>query len=167
MGRYSFGGTGPRFILGHAEHVHDAAERAGPDRHRDRLAGVGHCEAALQSFARTHGDGAHDAVAELLLHFEREVDVFELQRVIDLGDLIARELHVDDGADDLDDFAGSHFPRLDSPATGLVTESVRSNARRRFSVQLRLKGGRQPVDPIGPPLGAQISFVIAAWRALL
>ena len=32
-------------------------------------------QAALQAFGGAHGDRAHDAVAELLLHFEREIDV--------------------------------------------------------------------------------------------
>ena len=37
------------------------------------LAGVLHGEAAAQAVGGTHGDGAHDAVAELLLHFERQI----------------------------------------------------------------------------------------------
>ena len=48
---------------------------------------------------------ANDAVAQLLLHLERQVDIIELERVVDLGDLIARKFHVDDRTDDLHDFA--------------------------------------------------------------
>ena len=63
----------------------------------------------LQAFGHAHGDRAHDAVAELLLHFERQLDVLELQRLVDLRDLLARKFHVDDRADDLHNLAGSHL----------------------------------------------------------
>ena len=62
-------------------------------------------QTALQTFRCTHRDRAHDTVAELLLHFERERDVLELQRLVHLWDGLARKLDVDDGADDLGDFA--------------------------------------------------------------
>ena len=72
------------------------------------LAGARHVEPAAQAFGRAHRDGAHDAVAQLLLHLEGQVHIIELERVIDLGDLIAREFHVDDRADDLYDFSAGH-----------------------------------------------------------
>jgi len=59
-----------------------------------------------------HGDGAHDPVTELLLHLEREIDVFELQRLVDLRDRFARKFHVDDCADDLRNLAGCHVRTL-------------------------------------------------------
>ena len=96
-------------ILRRAEHVHDAAERALADRHRDRLAGGLDLQAALQAFGHAHGDRAHDAVAELLLHFQRQVDVLELQRFVNLRDLVARKFHVDDRADDLHNLAARHW----------------------------------------------------------
>jgi hypothetical protein len=43
-----------------------------------------------------------------LLHLEGQIDVIEFQGVVYLGYLIARELHVDDRADDLYDFAAGH-----------------------------------------------------------
>ena len=58
-----------------AEHVHDAAQRADADRHRDALAGVVGDQVALEAVGRAERDGAHDAVAELLLHFERDLGV--------------------------------------------------------------------------------------------
>ena len=67
-----------------------------------------HGEAAAQTLGRAHRDGAHDAVAELLLHFEGQIHVVELERVVDLRNLIARKLHIDDRADDLHDFAAGH-----------------------------------------------------------
>ena len=80
----------------------------GAHGHADRAAGGFHGEAALETFGGAHGDRAHDAVAELLLHFEREIDVLELQRFIDFRNRLARELHVDDGADDLGNLACGH-----------------------------------------------------------
>ncbi len=62
-------------------------------------------EPATQAFRGAHRDGAHHAVAQLLLHFEREVHVLQLQRVVHLRDRLARKLHVDDRTDDLSDLA--------------------------------------------------------------
>ena len=95
-------------VLRLAEHVHDAAERAGAHRHGDALAGARDGEAAAQALGGTHRDRAHDAVAQLLLHFEGQVHVIELERVVDLGNLIARKFHIDDRADDLHDFAAGY-----------------------------------------------------------
>ena len=90
-----------------ADDVHDAAERAGADRHRDRRAGVGDRLAAHEALGGVHGDAAHGALAELLGHFEHEAvaAVRGLERVQDLRQ-VAVELHVDDGADDLRDATG-------------------------------------------------------------
>ena len=87
------------------EHVHDPAQRALADRHRDAAAGVGGHEVALQAVGGTEGDRAHDAVAQLLLHFKRDLCAVHLQRVVHVRHAVARELDVDDGADDLDDLA--------------------------------------------------------------
>jgi len=91
----------PLIVLGMPQHVHDAPERAFTDRDRDRRTGGLHRQAALQAFRGAHGDGAHHPVAELLLHLERQIDFLELQRFVDSRDRLARELDVDDGADDL------------------------------------------------------------------
>jgi hypothetical protein len=88
-----------------AEHVHDAADRGLAHRHHDRVTGVGHQHAAAQAVGRTERDGAHDAVAELLLHLERQRGAFHLQRVVDPGHLVAREFDIDHGADALNDLA--------------------------------------------------------------
>ncbi len=91
-----------------AEHVHDAAERRLADRHLDAFAGVVRDQAALEAVGRAERDRAHDAVAELLLHLERDRHAFDLQRVVHLRHGLAREFDVDDGADDLYDFALAH-----------------------------------------------------------
>ena len=76
------------------------------DRHLDAFAGVLGDQVALQAVGRAERDAAHDAVAELLLHFERDRRrAFDFERVVHLRHALAREFDVDDGADDLDDFA--------------------------------------------------------------
>jgi hypothetical protein len=68
-------------------------------------AGVADHHAAAQAVGRAQRNGAHDAVAELLLHFQRQRRAVHLQGVVDLGHLVARELHVHHGADALNDLA--------------------------------------------------------------
>jgi hypothetical protein len=62
-------------------------------------------DAAAQAVGRAQRDGAHHAVAQLLLHFQGERRAIELQGVVDLGHLVARELHVHHRADALNDLA--------------------------------------------------------------
>ena len=90
-----------------ADHVHDAAERAGSDRHPDRAAGVVDLLAADQPLGGIHGDGAHRGFAEMLGDFEHQAvaAVLGLDRVQN-GRQVTLELHVDDGADDLRDASG-------------------------------------------------------------
>src|SRR5689334_6658132 len=93
------------FVDRPAEHVHDAAEGGFADRHRNRRAGIAHLHTAAQTVRGTERDRAHDAVTELLLDFERQLRAFHRQRVIDLRQLVAIELHVDHRTDALNDFA--------------------------------------------------------------
>jgi peptide chain release factor 1 len=91
-----------------ADHVDDAAEEAGADRHRDRAAGVAHFLPAHQAFAGVHGNGAHGVLTELLRHFEHQAVALVLgfERIQNRRQL-AFEVHVDDGADDLGDTTDS------------------------------------------------------------
>ena len=57
-----------------AEHVEDAAERRRADRHRDRAAGVDDFHAAHDGVGGRHGDGAHLVAADVLLHFDGDVE---------------------------------------------------------------------------------------------
>ena len=54
------------------QHVHDAAQGSGTYRHRNGGAGRLHRHAATQAVGGTERDGAHDAVAKLLLHFKSQ-----------------------------------------------------------------------------------------------
>ena len=96
-------------VLGMSEHIDDAAEGRLPDRHLDRLAARLDLHAALQSFGDAHRNGAHHAIAELLLHLEREIALAQLEGLVDPRDRAAWELDVHDRADDLSNLAGCHI----------------------------------------------------------
>ena len=98
------GVDGPALVDRLADHVEDAAERLGADRHGDRGAGVGHFLAAHQAVGRVHRDRADGLLAEMLRHFEHQpvALVGQLQRVQDRRQL-AVEVDVHDGARDLGD----------------------------------------------------------------
>ena len=114
-------------------------------------AGVAHLGAADQAVGRLHRDGAHHVVAQVLGDLEGQrllaagqVDV-DVQGVEHLGHGVARELGVDDRADDPDhadpwpsrvSTGGSHHTSLPAAASAFA-----------------------------PPTISLISWVIAAWRA--
>ena len=87
-----------------ADHIHDAAERAGTDRDGNGLPGIGYFLAAHQTLARIHRDGADRRFAEMLGDFEHQTMalVLRFQGIEDRGQMIL-EVHVDHGADDLGD----------------------------------------------------------------
>ena len=109
-----FRGDRPALVDRAAGDVEHAAHHAVADRHRDRPAGVGDGEAALEPLGAGHRDRAHPAVAEVLLHLQRQRDrlvfdgVVDGQRVEDRRQRLG-ELDVDDRADDLHDFADVHI----------------------------------------------------------
>ena len=55
---------------------------------------------------------ATEKLAELTMRAGRQA--FELERVVDMGHLVPRKLHVHNGADALNDLALSHFSILQS-----------------------------------------------------
>ena len=112
MTRRSFASTGPRSSIGRPSTSITRPSTAGTDGHLDAVAGAADLHAAPQAVGGAHRDRAHDAVAELLLDFERQallgqriVAFLDDQRVVDLRQRLARELDIDDRADALDDGA--------------------------------------------------------------
>ena len=97
------------FVDGIAGDVKDAAEDTVADGHGDRGAGVEGVAAAHQAFGGSHRHGADESVAEVLLDLEDQLGglsfdlIVDLDRVVDLRDLVGGELDVDDGAEDLGD----------------------------------------------------------------
>src|SRR6185312_8299414 len=95
-----------------AEHVEDAAERVRADRDRDRAAGVDHFHSANDGIGRRHGDGADLVAADVLLHLGHDANLVavgrlgaDVERVVELGQVLRLELDVEHRADDLDDLA--------------------------------------------------------------
>ena len=95
-----------------AQHVHHAPEHRGTDGHLDAVTGVADLHAPPQAVGGAHRDRAHDAVAQLLLDFERQallgqriVAFLDDQCVVDLRQRLAWELDIDDCTDALDDGA--------------------------------------------------------------
>ena len=75
MDRVALGGI-DRAQLVHrvADDVQHAAQRLAAHGHRDGAAEVDGLHAAHHAFGGLHGDAAHAAFAELLLHFQDDVD---------------------------------------------------------------------------------------------
>jgi RNase P/RNase MRP subunit p29 len=101
-------------IDGIAGHVEDATQHALAHRDGDGGAGVHDAHAALEALGGGHGDGARDAVTEVLLDFQGELLRLpgylkvDGERLVDGRDGVGGELDVNDRADDLDDFASVH-----------------------------------------------------------
>ena len=75
-------------------------------------AGVDRFHAALHAVGRLHRDRSHAVLAQVLLDLDDDVDRLaafavrlDADGVVDLGQVAAFELDVDDRADDLDDLA--------------------------------------------------------------
>ena len=103
------GGNRALFVHRLADDVQDAAQRGVAHRHRNRRAEVLHRGATDQTFGRVHGDGADGVLAQMLRDFQNQTlaVVVRLERVQDRRKRPI-ELHVDDGADHLRDFALCH-----------------------------------------------------------
>src|SRR4051794_10748701 len=118
------------------EEVEDAAQGLVAHRHRDRTAGIDDLVAAAKAVGGVHRDGLHPIVAEMLLDLEHEVDRvatvalghLDLERVVDLGEVLVGEHDVHDDAGHLLDppYAltvsvvvshSSPYPSASAPAT--------------------------------------------------
>jgi hypothetical protein len=88
----------------------DAAERRCSHRHRDRSAQIHRVHAAHDTVGGAHGDRAHLIAADVLLHLGHDADrlgalarLLHFERIVQVGEVVRRELDVEHGADDLDD----------------------------------------------------------------
>ena len=79
------------------------------NRSGDRPAGVAHLHAAGDPVGGAHGHRAHLVLPDVLLHLRGQLDryraagVLDLDRVVDLGQVLRLELDVEHRADDLHD----------------------------------------------------------------
>ncbi len=89
------------------QRVKDAAQGHRPHRHTDRRAGVDDRHAAAQAVGGVHRHAAHAITAELLLHFQHQrllTVTRDFERVVNIGQIVGREQHVDDAPQHLYDF---------------------------------------------------------------
>jgi hypothetical protein len=92
-----------------AQNVHHAPQRWTADWHSDGLAEVVSLHTADHAFHRFHGDGAHAALAEVLLYFGGHVQRLgqvvtfagDANGVEDRGQVSRFKLNVEHGSDDL------------------------------------------------------------------
>ena len=94
------------FVNRLADDVQDAAKGLRSDRNGDRGTCVGGVRAANQTFGRVHGDGPYRGLAKMLGHLENKAlaVIVNLEGVLN-GRKVAFERDIDNGADDLTDFA--------------------------------------------------------------
>ena len=149
-----------------ADDVEDLALGDVADGHRDRAAGVAHLLAADEAVGRLERDGADEVVAEVLGDLERDLGGLvvdrdrRLERVVDVGDRVVRELDVDDGAGDARDAAdGAASPSRRVSAVVAVGVIV--------FVFSFVWSYLPDASASAPPTISAICCVISAWRALL
>ncbi len=138
-----FGGDRAGFVDRSAQHVHDAAERSLAYRHLNRRAGIRNLKTAFQTVGGTHGNGTYDAVAQLLLHFQRQIGGFDHQCIVNLRYRATRELDVHDGADNLNDITRAHWLFL--LAAAAASQSLKS----KFLNVVLLRHGRGAAHDLG------------------
>ncbi len=103
-----------------ADHVHHAPQRAAAHGHGDRPALVDGFHAAHHALGGFHGDAAHAAFAQVLLHFENHVDrvghgeavADDFQRLVNRRHGAFGELHVHRGTGNLNYVSNSFWHRL-------------------------------------------------------
>ena len=114
----------PQLIHGLADHVHHAAQRAAAHGHRNRSALVDGFHAAHHAFGGFHGDAAHAAFAQVLLHFENHVDrvghgeavADDFERLVNRRHGALDKLHVHGGTGNLNYVSNSFWHKTSALA---------------------------------------------------
>ena len=96
------------FIDRFAEHVHDSAESRFADRDFNRGARIGYREPALQAVAGSHGNRTNHAVSHLLLDFQGESSLIDLECVIYFRNFRTWKFRVYNRSNNFDNFALCH-----------------------------------------------------------
>src|SRR5580704_9678797 len=108
-GHFLVKGNRTEFVHGLADDVHDTAQGPAADGDGDGSTQINRLHAAHHTIGRFHGNAAHAAFADVLLHFQNDVDwrrhgealADDAKRLVDGGHGAFDELHVDGGASDL------------------------------------------------------------------
>ena len=102
-----------------ADDVPNAAQGVGADGHHDRMTRILNIQTADETVGGAHGNGADEVSGQVRLHLENEVDLASLrlgvnrQSIVDRRDLVCREFHVHDRADDAYDATDCAFAGLE------------------------------------------------------
>ena len=134
------------------EHVEHVAENAVPDRHLQAVTEVAHLRAPAKTVGGLHADGPHPVVADLLGHLGHDANGLALEldlhldRMVDLGQGVGRELDVDDRAGDGDD-----APVLQLGAGALLGGHGHREYSFAFSALTRRTRGRGGLRRTAPP----------------
>src|ERR1035438_7548895 len=152
-----------RHIQRVAQHVEHMALGDVPHRHRNRPPGVGHRRPAHQAIGLLHGDGADHIVTDVLFHLQGQRPHLVVQRhvhvqgVVDAGQFLRGEFHVDDGTDHPHDAAGTSAGLVLAAGSGLLYG---------FGHDAHSFPASVSASALAPPTISLISWVISACRAL-
>ena len=112
--------VGNRLLVdGFADNIPNTAQGIGADGHHNRMARVLNIQTADKAVGGAHGNGADEVSGQVRLHLENEVDIASLrlgvnrQSVVNRRNLICREFHVHDRADDTNDATDCAFAGLE------------------------------------------------------
>ena len=109
----------PQLVHGLADHIHHAPQRAAAHGHRNRSALVDGFHAAHHALGGFHGDTAHPAFAQVLLHFQNHSDRIRhvetvadhFERLINRRHRALDKLHVHGGTGNLNYASNSLWHR--------------------------------------------------------
>lgn len=121
---------GTTLVNGLANDVHDTAEGGSTDGDTDGGTGVNDLLATDETLGTVHGNGADRVLTEVSSDLEDEtttVEVDDLERVEDGGEVFSLELHVDDGTNDRLYVAGRCL-RLGRVRTSYTSENAQKKA---------------------------------------
>ena len=100
-------------VDGLTEQIEYATETFFTHRDSDGSACVNRLHAANQAVGRLHGNRAHNAIPEVLGHFDNQVDslflVLNRYRMVYLWQIFGKKLHIYHRSNDLDNLAYIHF----------------------------------------------------------
>jgi peptide chain release factor 1 len=164
--------------------VEDSTQRSLANRSGDGSAGITYLHAPGNPVGGAHGNGPNLVLPDVLLHFGREFDrncaagILDLEGVIDLGQVLRLELHVEDRTDDLHhppnvvfrgagsgDLFGCYCCGHASMSLDLSVIVILSTAKDALSRPARLpRCPAYPCNAAAPPTISAISWVICACR---
>ncbi len=124
---------GTTLVNGLANDVHDTAEGGGTDGDTDGGTRVDDLLATDETLGTVHSDGTDGVLTEVSGDLEDEtttVEVNDLERVEDGGEVFGLKLHVDDGTDDRLYVAGRDL-RLSRVRTSYGSENAQKNGEKR------------------------------------